>query len=421
MSAAGARVVWHQRLCQTSSPTRMRALYVSHTGMSEPLGRSQVVPYLRGLSRAGWSIDVVAFEPHDATDEAIARVTAELGDVGYAWTRRSPSHALSVKLRESAAALWGLLRRALGRRPRIIHARSYLPGAVAQLAAELTPGARFVFDCRGLLGDEYADVGHWPRAGFKYRLLKRWERRLFGRADAVVTLTDRLRRWLGDEHLVAPATPVEVIPCCVDLARFSTDEAGRAESRAHLGAGDRLVLAYAGGLGTWYCEEEMARLYAEVRRRRPSLLAVYTRAPTEALRAALARAQVPSDEVRIEALPPERMPSALAGADVALALIRPCFSKMASSPVKVAESLAMGLPVVVNRGIGDLDALPRDGVVLDAGSLDAPDLARAADAIARLTPTPSLRAQARALAEREFDLDAVGVARYIRLYQRLAA
>jgi len=44
---------------------RGRALYLSHTGMTEPLGQSQVLPYLRGLARSGWSIDLVAFEEID--------------------------------------------------------------------------------------------------------------------------------------------------------------------------------------------------------------------------------------------------------------------------------------------------------------------------------------------------------------------
>lgn len=400
----------------------MQALYVSHTGMTEPLGRSQVVPYLRGLGRAGVRFDLIAFEPAAASDAELSQLTDELAADGirYRWSRRSPSHALWVKAAESARAFAQLCARALAGRPRIVHARSYLPGAVAQLVTQLVPGARFLFDCRGLLGDEYADFGHWSRDGFRYRLLKRWERRLFGGADAVVTLTARLRRWLADEKLVPEATPVEVIPCCVDLARFATDAAGRAASRAHLGAGERFVLGYAGTLGSYYCEEELVRLFAAVSRRRLSLLAVFTRADTARLRAMLQREKIPAADVVIEAVAPADMPSRLAGADAAVSFVRPWFSKIASSPVKVAEYLAMGLPVVLNRGIGDDDRLLAHDVTIDAGRLEPADLERAAEALGRLTTTPSLRARARALAAAEFDLEQVGVARYHRLYQRLA-
>lgn len=40
----------------------MHALYVSYDGALDPLGRSQVVPYLEGLAARGWSHDLVTFE-----------------------------------------------------------------------------------------------------------------------------------------------------------------------------------------------------------------------------------------------------------------------------------------------------------------------------------------------------------------------
>src|SRR5262249_48764999 len=154
----------------------------------------------------------------------------------------------------------------------------------------LVPRARFVFDCRGLLGDEYVDFGHWRRDSFRYRLIKAAERRLFGQADGVVTLTDRLRGWLRDEaHLVGEKTPIEVIPCCVDLERFRFDAAARAHTRQRMNAGDRFVLAYSGTLGSCYCEEQLAQLFAALRRRRPALFAVFTRAPALRLVGALRR------------------------------------------------------------------------------------------------------------------------------------
>jgi glycosyltransferase involved in cell wall biosynthesis len=404
----------------------MRALYVSHTGMSEPLGRSQVVPYLVGLAEAGVAIEVVAFEPAGARAQEIAGVTQLLGDHGirYAWTRRSPSHAFGTKVKESLRAFVQLMARALARRPRIIHARSYLPGAVAQLVRILTPGSRFLFDCRGLLGDEYVDFGHWSRDSVRYRLIKLAERGLFGGADAVVVLTDRLRRWLQeDSHLTRADVPIEVIPCCVDLARFHVDEAARQRAREQLAAGDRLVIAYAGTLGSWYCETEMAGLFAAVRRRRPALFFVLTRADASRLRRELASRGIHDGDVIVRAATQPEMPALLAAADVGVSFAEPRFSKIASSPVKVAEYLAVGAPVVVNRGVGDQDLLlaQHPESLLDAASMDDRQLEVVA---ARLASLPIHDAAARArhhdVAVQRFALDAIGVARYRRLYEHMA-
>lgn len=404
----------------------MGSLYISHTGMSEPLGRSQVIPYLQGLARAGWRIDVVGFEPSTATADEIADAEATLARDGiqYHWTRRSTSHSLPTKLLESTRAFAALLARAARRRPRIVHARSYLPAAVARAVAQLIPGARFIFDCRGLLGDEYVDAGHWRRDSLRYRLLKAAERELFGRADAVVVLTDRVRRWLVDEaHLVADAAAIDVIPCCTDLERFAFDGAARTRVRGELGAADRLVLAYSGTLGSWYREAEIATLFAAVRRRRPALLAVFTRSASDRLRAELRRRDVADSDVVIRAVGASEMPAMLSAADAAVSFIDPCFSKIASSPVKVPEYLAVGLPVVANRGIGDQDALMQQfpQSFIDAGAMTDNELAAAADRVAALPPLDDLgRKKQRAIAEEHFSLDRVGVARYRALYHRLA-
>src|SRR5689334_13652816 len=101
--------------------------------MTEPLGRSQVLPYLRGLAQSGWTFDLVGFEPSDVPAAVIEKTVAELAQSGIAYhvTRRSRSHRLQVKLVEAAQALARAWRRAAGSRPRIVHARGHLPAAVA--------------------------------------------------------------------------------------------------------------------------------------------------------------------------------------------------------------------------------------------------------------------------------------------------
>ena len=400
-----------------------RVLYLSQTGMTEPLGRSQVVAYLARLARRGHSFDIVCMEPETAGDDALA-TTRELlrtHGIGYWPLRRGSGHGLGLKLAESARALARVLERGAVLRPQIIHARSYVAGAIAMTAATILPGARFLFDVRGLLGEEYIDAGHWTARTPQYRLLKATERGMFARADGVVVLTGRHRDHLH-EALLRRTTPLAVIPCCVDLERFAPSASARAHTRARIGAGDRLVLVYAGTLGGYYGVEPMLSLFSAVRRRRPALLLVLSSADQGPLRAALTAAGIGPNDVHIERVAPDGMPAVLAGADASLAFYAPGPGRIGTSPTKIPEYLAMGLPLVLNRGVGDSDdlisAVP---VVVDGGDASPAALDAAAAALLVSLHHPNAAEVARRAARERFSVDDVGAPRYDALYDEILA
>lgn len=406
----------------------MRALYISHNGMLEGLGRSQVLSYLRGLARTGIEFDLVSYELPGAREEEISALGRQLAGEGIRYwpLRRTVSAPLHTKVGESARGVGRALLAALERRPQIVHGRSYLPTAVADLIATVVPRAKLVFDCRGMLGDEYVDSGYWTKARLEYRLLKRYEARAFRRADGVVVLTNALRRWVEERGWFGGRTHVEAIPCCVDTRAFDVQIEARERVRQELGwERDAKVVVYAGSLGSWYREDELARFAGILRRRSPSPLRflLLTAARPDELVAMLRREGLDGESVAVRRARPEDVPAYLSAGDVGLSFIKSCFSKMGSSPTKVAEYLACGLPVVLNGDIGDQSDLRTEDdacVVLD--SYEDDELVRAADrALALATAPLEQRVQrCRRVAHEHFDLERVGVARYERMYRTLA-
>jgi glycosyltransferase involved in cell wall biosynthesis len=405
----------------------MRSLYFTYSGMTEPLGRAQVLPYLFGLSARGAEVHILSFEPVGTGNAAISAMRDLLAQHRVTWDPmvRSASHDLSVKLVESSRALTRSLTTAFRRRPDIVHARSYVPAAVFDVVSRVVPGAHLLFDCRGMLGDEYVDAGHWTHQRVEYKMLKAVERRLFRSAHGAVVLTHKLERWLRERDMVGPKVNLEVIPCCVDLDRFSADPAARAAARAELGVAEHeLVVLYSGSLGTWYLERDMVRFFTEVKRLRPNArLVVLSQSKRDGFEKALADAGHDVAAVAFRAVAPADMPRMLTAGDIGLSFIMSCFSKMGSSPTKVAEYLAAGLTAVLNGDIGDQADLRRepDSCVVLPDWSDASMAAAASRAVALAEQPYAVRAsRGRTAAERHFSLAHIGVPRYERLYQALA-
>jgi glycosyltransferase involved in cell wall biosynthesis len=395
---------------------------VSYNGLLDPLGPSQILPYVERL-HPRWPLHILSFERRAALERpgALAAIQERLRkqDLAWTWRRYHKWPSLPATSWDAIAGVVALRRILRRENVGLIHARGYLPAAIALASTRRHP---ILFDIRGLQAEEYVDGGLWKEGELKHRLVKRVEDEAFDRAAGAVVLTRAIAPYAA-ERLGAPGrrVPLEIIPCCVDLTAFDFRPGERARLRARLAVPESTALfVYSGSLGTWYLPEEMARfvkVFRETTGRPSHLLWLVNNAP-ESARQASRRAGLAEAEVTVLGVSADEVPAYLSAADAAVALIRPCFSKRSSSPTKYAEALAVGLPLLISRDVGDGAELEeRGGAVAVDYPVGAEGLAVAARSLSRLMSRP--RAHFRALARELFDVDSVAMPAYRRLYEQL--
>lgn len=402
-----------------------RVLYVSYDGLLDPLGNSQILPYLIGLRTLGHQFTIVSFEKPARWNRGASELRKTLDRLGIRWApcRFTAWPPLAAKawdllvLHRAVSAEWdaGAFD--------FIHCRGHVP-VLAALPLARKSRAQYLFDVRGFWFDERVDSGLWDQGRLVYRMLyeyfKRREPEMYLKAGRLVTLTERARESLSTRfsELAAP-NKVTVIPCCVDLDHFSrnavTDSAARRMRRELNLTGAYPLVVYLGSIGTWYMLEEMLRFFALVRERAPQAkFLIVSPDSGEAVKRLGARLNIPSESLCCTELTRADVPTALSLADVGISFIKPCPSKQSSSPTKIGEMLSMGLPIVCNSGIGDLDSLFHDGSLghLVEG-FDPSSLQRAAEDVPRMLALDRSRiAQA---AKKRFSLRAA-IEQYDRIY-----
>jgi glycosyltransferase involved in cell wall biosynthesis len=278
-------------------------------------------------------------------------------------------------------------------------------------------GLPWIFDVRGLLAQEYVDAERWPAGGLLDRLTRSAERSLVRRADGLVFLTRRVVAQLREDGTVHEGQPVGIIPCAVDVDRFSPDLGARVRIRRELGLGNRPVMTYAGSLGSWYLPAAMLDFFDAARSSLPGLHFLVLTPQAPVMGREVARRGFERD-VTVRTVSPAAVPAHLAAADFGISFIAASPSKIASSPTKLAEYLACGLPVVVNPGVGDVEELKQEPAWVVVDRLDRESYERAALRLRGLLAQPDGRETARELAVRRFAL-ARAVEAYDDLYRRL--
>lgn len=353
-----------------------RILYLSYDGMTDPLGQSQVLPYLSALSSQGYRFTIVSFEKkqrYEKEKNIISRIAAASA---ICWKpllfSKNPPFLSKVydrwKLKQTIKRLFR------DQHFDMIHCRSYVTAEIG-LWAKKKYGTKFLFDMRGFWADEKVDSGQWklsnPLYKWAYNHYKKREKDFLLNADAVVSLTHAAKNEMHSKPDYKNVT-IDVIPCCADLDHFDFHHINHEFTnglREQLGikSNDR-VITYLGSVGGWYMTKEMFSFFKELLQQYPGFtMLVLTKDDPDRVKNEAAQYGIPGEKIIVRYAGRNELPDYLSLSDCSIFFIRPTYSKKASSPTKHAELMGMGIPVICNN-IGDTGFVINDthtGIVLD--------------------------------------------------------
>ena len=390
-------------------------LYLTRNGLLEPLGQSQVMAYLRGLSR-GYKITLITYEkPEDwANSEAMAQARADCQAHGIDW--RPKSFRRSPKLIAPAWSMfemfWSALQAVRRGDVQLIHARSYLPAAAAWAVFRNT-GTPFIFDMRALWPEELITAGRLRRGSIMHKVLVGLERRCLRDAAVVVSLTEAATDYIKQEYPIElKEQNIAIIPTCTNLERFVLPTQPPSA---------RVYGCIGTVLSGWFRLDWLATFYRQVAARdEDALFEVVTRDDEDAVRRGLDPDGTLGDRLSIYPLPSDRVQEALQKQSASVMFYAGGeTSELSRSPTRMGEVLGCGVPVVANEGVGDVADIIRRynvGVIVKDGSKAA--MTTALDELEVLRSDPDLPSRCRKAAEEVFSLEA-GTEAYRKIYEEI--
>jgi glycosyltransferase involved in cell wall biosynthesis len=342
-------------------------LFISYDGMTDPLGQSQVLPYLLGLSKHGYKIFLISSEKEEAFAQNKNIVDDIIKDSGITWvplnyTKKPPvlSTMLDIyKIKKAAKKIHKQYKLDM------VHTRPGVPALIGVWMKKKF-GIKFLNDIRDFYADSRVDGKMWnlknPLYNAVYKYFKRKEDEQIKINDGIVCLTAAAEKVVRGLPQFKKEIPLEVIPCSADLTLFnpaaiSKEQTDDIKKQFGIEPAD-IIIAYLGSVGGLYLTDEMMHFCKIVSNKIPEAKFLFI-SPNkhEEIAAAAARYGIPQTKLIIKKAARKEVPLFLSVSHFSVFFIKPCFSRKAQSPTKHGEIMAMGIPVITNRGIGDVEEI----------------------------------------------------------------
>ena len=265
-----------------------------------------------------------------------------------------------------------LRRKIFGKIPVVYHCRGESAVSWALQLKSHFPGDRILLDVRG----------HWPSEAL-YRLGKELlsfddykahygncenEKRLekaISVADAVSTVSVSLKDLIEKEYNYEGGA--SVVPCCISKI---SDRSSRNIIRKNWGVlSHEKILVYSGGMAEYQHFEDLILPFMTcLLKKSKKVYFLVLSHEKEHARELISRSMLDKSRVIIEAVPQAEVSNYLSACDAGLMIRKPTLVNQLANPVKIAEYLGAGLPVILQKGIGGVEQMIREyqaGLVTD--------------------------------------------------------
>ena len=372
---------------QIQDSRKTHICYVSHDSLAEGIGMSQIRPLVKCLAKTGWKVSLVTMEKNRPPNELVS----EMRECGVDW------RILEFGRRGVIAGGMRFLRLLL----RIPNADLYhCRGDLSALSVTLKRKP-FLWDVRGLWGEQKFVIGSIRKTKVTTSIFRALEWIAARNASSVSVLASPLINVLESRNGKLPQIQA-IIPTCVDLDLFKFVPI--------LPEVNTILLS--GVFNDYYDVNRMSQIINHLKKDM-NFRVIWCKG-AEADREKL---NVCEDQVRIRKQ--SEMPAEIAESSLGMAICKTSagISLRGVMPTKVGEFLAVGRPVIVSQGMGDLDEMinnHRVGLVYKEGD-EVADLARGLSA---LFSDPQLSYRCRFVAEQYFDMKEAAL-KYQAIYNKM--
>ena len=316
-------------------------------------------PIFSGLQqRKIYQVSIYQFSWADKTE--VSRISRLAKAQGLAYihapiTRNRPAALESFKAILSNRA--SLLSYVKSQNIQTVIARSTMPALLSLLVLKQLKslGCEVIFDADGLPIQERLDSRNLRKGSVLHQVLVGIEQRILVQSDKILVRTQQSIAWHQAQIASLSRDKFYQVGNGRDPGKFFFDPAKREVMRSSLGVDKELILIHTGSVGPGYALDVLFNLLLNLHQQQLDFQMIFL-----ARDSAYLKELIPPpifSKVKVLQVDFEEVPDYLMAADVGIGLRLVSAGAKGLLPIKVGEYMMCGLPMLLSKGVGDLDLI----------------------------------------------------------------
>jgi len=389
-------------------------LFLNDGSLINPIIKSQGLPLLKELADTGFACTFCSFEPlkmSEQHNEKLKSIRKEFNTfINFKEVITGKYCFLPNSIMYFYKGFRIVTKLVKTYNIRIIHARSLYPVIIGIIVKLFYPRLRVIYDNRGVFIEEEIFKSHWRRGGIKERIFKLIENKVLKKADHIVVVSKAFKKYLLEKYSSNKANLNNKISVISNKTLLNHNlDSQKLNLRMH---NEKVTCIYAGSGVLWQNIPEIISFAEKCNLLVEDFnLKIVTYHPPT-FKIEINKSKDLKEITKIIEVDSDNVLEHLLTANFGLLLRENNLINKVSSPLKFAEYLAAGLPVMVSEGVGDTEQIIQQykvGVIIRDKNYK-----KAINNMMELLKDPEIHDRCRNTAKKEFNIrDAIDTFRSV--------
>lgn len=186
-----------------------KIIFFSYDGISDPLGQSQIIPYIEFLSKNDYKFSIISYEK---TSHEVSLKDINI-DIFLKLKFYRGRFGKLINLFNGVVAIRRVIKKY---NPDLIHLRGFIPALIFFFSQKKI---KYLYDFRSFAVGEHVDTNNLKKNSLLHILFKKIDQSLIKKSSGIVVLEKFAKSLLFKTYNV-PNIPIEVIRTCTDTSKY---------------------------------------------------------------------------------------------------------------------------------------------------------------------------------------------------------